>query len=90
MRKNRLLWENIYELSEAEVVVMGVPFDGTCTGLPGTRLAPARIREDFDLFVSGYEPGLGDLSDVKLYDAGDVDVVHGSPEDTLSPIFFFR
>ncbi|MFC2175059.1 arginase family protein [archaeon] len=86
LRKNRLIWENIYEPSEAEVVLLGVPFDGTCTGLPGTRLAPARIREDFDLFVSGNEPGLGDLGDVKLFDAGDVDVVHGSPEDTFDSI----
>ena len=86
LRKNRLIWENIYELSEAEVVLLGVPFDGTCTGLPGTRLAPSRIREDFDLFVSGHDPELGDLSDVKLFDAGDVDVVHGSPEDTFDRV----
>ena len=87
LRKNRLIWENIYELNEAEVVLLGVPFDGTCTGLPGTRLAPSRIREDFDLFVAGYETGLGDLSDVKLYDAGDVDAVHGSYEMTFQRIY---
>ena len=86
LRKHRLIWENIYELSEADVVLLGVPFDGTCTGLPGTRLAPSRIREDFDLFVSGHEPGLGDLDDIKLFDAGDVDVIHGSPEDTFDAI----
>lgn len=87
LRKNRLVWENIYELNEAEVVLLGVPFDGTSTGLPGSRLAPSRIREDFDFFISGYEPELGDLSDVKLYDAGDVDVVHGSPEETFRSIY---
>ncbi|MCK4326991.1 MAG: arginase family protein [Candidatus Diapherotrites archaeon] len=86
LRKNRLIWENLYELSEAEVVLLGVPFDGTCTGLPGARLAPSRIREDFDLFVAGHEKGIGDLGDVKLYDAGDVDVVHGSPEDTFDRV----
>jgi len=84
LRKNRLIWENAYELSEAEVVLLGVPFDGTCTGTPGARFAPSRIREDFDFFVSGYEQGLGDLGDIKLYDAGDVDVVHGSPEKTFA------
>ncbi len=87
LRKNRLIWENLYDISEAEIVLLGVPFDGTSTGLPGSRLAPSRIREDFDLFVSGYEPGLGDLSDVKLYDAGDVDVVHGSPAETLKRVY---
>ena len=87
LRKNRLIWENIYEISEAEVVLVGVPFDGTSTGLPGSRLAPSRIREDFDLYISGYEPELGELGELKLYDAGNIEVVHGSPEKTFEEIY---
>ena len=38
------------------------------------------------MFVSGNDPELGDLGDIKLFDAGDVDVVHGSPEDTFDRV----
>jgi agmatinase len=76
LRKNNLIWENLYSASEADVILLGVPFDGTVTETPGTRLAPNSIRQDFEK-IWGYDPDLGEVGDVKLHDAGNVEVVHG-------------
>ena len=83
VRRTDFVWENEYELDEAEVVLLGVPFDSTTTGLPGTRLGPDRIREEFRNWASTYDPELGSLDDVKLVDIGNVDVVYGDPKATL-------
>ena len=47
LRKRNLIWENLYKLQEADIIVLGIPFDSTVTGMPGTRFAPNAIREDF-------------------------------------------
>ncbi len=84
VRRTSFLWENEYDLEEAGVAILGVPFDSTTTGLPGTRLGPNRIREEFRNWASTYDPNLGSLDDVKLYDVGNVDVVYGDPVETLN------
>jgi agmatinase len=82
LRRSCLIWENLYEPEEADVLLLGVPFDSTHTGIPGTRLAPNQIRLDFQSLY-GYQPGgLGDLSDVRLHDFGNVEVVHGDVKAT--------
>lgn len=74
------------ECGDAEALLLGIPFDGTQTGITGSRLGPSSIRsaayelEHFDL-----ETGV-DLSDVALYDIGDVDCVPGSPDQTMERI----
>lgn len=74
------------ECEDAEALLLGIPFDGTQTGITGSRLGPGSIRsaayelEHFDL-----ETGV-DLSDIALCDIGDVDCVPGSPDQTMERI----
>ncbi|RLG21393.1 hypothetical protein DRN74_02415 [Candidatus Micrarchaeota archaeon] len=84
--KNTLLSENIYSIEEAEVIILGVPFDSTVSEYPGTRFAPLRIREDFNISVNQYLAEMGSISDVKLYDAGNLLVSHGNPKKTLNDL----
>ena len=87
LRKTNLIWENLYSLKEADIVLLGVPFDSTVTEIPGTRFAPNRIREDFQVHVDGFDPQLGDLEEVKLHDAGNVEVPHGNIDKTNEDIY---
>ncbi len=87
VRKTSLVWENIAHLEEAEKIVLGVPFDSTSTGLPGSRLGPSRIREEFRLWASSYHPGLGELESTNVFDAGDVEVVPGDVRASLDRVY---
>jgi len=87
LRKTSLIWENLYKLSEADIVVLGVPFDSTISEIPGTRFAPNSIRDDFQWHMSNFDKALGDLDDVKLHDAGNIDVLHGNVGGTQKLIF---
>lgn len=87
MRKTSLIQENLYSLEEADVIVIGVPFDSTATEIPGARFAPMRIREAFQTHIEGFDPELGSLEDVKLHDAGNVEALHGNIEATHQRIY---
>ncbi len=81
----------------ADVAVLGAPYDEGSPWRPGARFGPRAIREQSVRFA-GFGPaqaqrGLYDvrlgrrrLADVRLVDAGDVDVVHGNPELTFANI----
>lgn len=62
--------ESSYE--EAEFVILGVPFDGTCSFRKGTRLAPDKIREESYNFESYLFEQDIDLEDVPFCDSGDI------------------
>jgi len=63
------------EPSEAEVVVAGLPYDSTSSYRPGTRFAPAAIRQAA-ANIEFYSPRKGiDIEHVKIHDFGDVVVV---------------
>ncbi len=68
-------------LSEAGVVLFGVPFDSTSTYRSGSREAPYTIRREF-LELEKEAEG-GSFFDVAFHDAGNVDVVHGDLEATF-------
>jgi len=87
LRKTNLIWENLYSIREADIVLLGVPFDSTSTEIPGTRFAPNRIREEFQVHIDNFDPQLGDLEEVKLHDAGNVEVYHGNVEKTDQAIY---
>jgi agmatinase len=68
--------------SEADYVILGVPFDVTSTYRTGARLGPAAIREA-SLNIEGYSFSAGvDIEDLRLHDLGDLDVT-GDAEETL-------
>ncbi|MFD1852083.1 agmatinase [Oceanobacillus bengalensis] len=74
---------------EAEVVLFGVPFDGTTTFRPGTRFAMQAIRTD-SFGLETYSPYLDkDLEDVSIYDGGDLDLPFGNTEKVLGQILAY-
>lgn len=72
---------------EADVVLFGVPFDGTTSFRPGTRFAMAAIRND-SFGLETYSPYLDkDLEDTFIYDGGDLELPLGNTEKALDEIF---
>jgi agmatinase len=70
----------------AEALLLGIPFDGTQTGMTGSRIGPTSIRSaSYELELFDLETGI-DLSKVAIYDMGDISCVFGSSEQTLERI----
>jgi len=69
---------------DADVAVLGVPFDMSARHRPGARFGPRAIREASTLFSFGHGGAYDDEDDamylprdqVRIVDAGDVDMVH--------------
>lgn len=58
--------------SQADIIIIGVPFDRTSSFIPGTRFAPPAVRNAFEN-VESYSPYQNeDLTSFKIYDAGDI------------------
>ncbi len=74
------------EYEGASIVLFGAPFDGTTSFRPGTRFGPAAIRrESFGL--ESYSPYLDrDLSDLAIFDSGDIELCFGNPKRVLDDI----
>ena len=74
------------EYGEARVVLFGAPFDSTTSYRPGTRFASKAIRsESFGLETySPYQDK--DLTDCRVFDAGDLELCFGNPEKALAQI----
>jgi agmatinase len=76
--------ESGYE--DAKFVLFGAPFDGTTTYRPGTRFASRRMREE-SYGIETYSPYLDkDLEDIKVFDAGDLDLPFGDTKKALDMI----
>lgn len=59
---------------KAEYVILGVPFDATSTYRSGARFGPNAIRQaSLNIETYSFRSGV-DLEDLKLYDAGDLNV----------------
>jgi len=71
-------------LAAADVVVVGAPFDGGTSHRPGTRFGPMAIRQTDYLPHDGSRPHLAlrvdALQDVRVVDAGDVEIPPGEIE----------
>ena len=67
--------------SDADVVIVGAPFDGGTSHRPGARFGPQAIRTTDYLAHDGSRPSLAlrtdGLTDLKVYDAGDVEMFSG-------------
>ena len=74
------------EYDESELVLMGIPYDGTVSYRPGTRFAPSAVREN-SYGLETYSPYFDDdLSEFLLFDMGDIDLTFGNTERILNII----
>ena len=77
-------------LAAADVVVVGAPFDGGTSHRPGTRFGPSAIRQACYLPQDGSRPHLAlrvdALQDVRVVDAGDVEMPPGEIERSLKAL----
>ena len=70
----------------ANIVMIGLPFDGTCSYRPGSRFAPERLRLA-SWGLEDYSPDFDmHLDDVKFFDAGELEFPLGNTEKTLKVI----
>ena len=71
---------------DARIVVFGAPFDSTTSNRPGARFAPAAMR--FDSYgLETYSPYQNlDLTDISIYDAGELELPFGRPQPMLEMI----
>ncbi len=76
--------------AEADVVIVGAPFDGGTSHRPGTRFGPSAIRQSCYLAHDGSRPSLAlrvdGLTDLRVYDAGDVEMPPGEIERALAAL----
>lgn len=77
-------------LAAADVVVVGAPFDGGTSHRPGTRFGPMAIRQTDYLPHDGSRPHLAlrvdALQDIRVVDAGDVEMPPGEIERSLGAL----
>jgi agmatinase len=75
---------------DADVVVVGAPFDGGTSHRPGTRFGPGAMRRACYLSHNGSRPSLAlrvdALRDLRVYDAGDVEMFSGDIERSLAAL----
>ena len=76
--------------SDADVVILGAPFDGGTSARPGARFGPMAIRMTDYLPHDGSRPSLAlrtdALTDLKVVDAGDVEMFSGDIETALAAL----
>jgi len=74
-------------VAAADVVIVGAPYDGGTSHRPGTRFGPQAIRQACYLPQDGSRPHLAlrvdALQDIKVLDAGDVEMPPGESERAL-------
>ncbi len=73
--------------NEADIVIVGVPFDSTTSYRPGARFAPKSVRAE-SYGIESFSPYQNkDLLDCKIMDSGDLEIPIGSTELTLDLVY---
>ncbi|MEG0371435.1 MAG: agmatinase [Clostridium sp.] len=74
------------EYEEADIVLFGVPFDGTTSFRPGTRFGSSAIRNE-SFGIETYSPYQDkDLCDSSVFDSGDIELPFGNTPKVLKQI----
>ena len=78
---DRCDWADATTYPDADVVILGAPFDGGTSNRAGARFGPQLIRQTDYLPHDGSRPSLAlrvdGLRDLRVYDAGDVELFSG-------------
>ena len=78
---DRCDWQDPASYQDADVVILGAPFDGGTSHRAGARFGPQYIRQTCYLPHDGSRPSLAlradGLRDLRVYDAGDVELFSG-------------
>ncbi|MDR7869352.1 MAG: agmatinase [Tissierellaceae bacterium] len=84
---------NNFDDLDADIAILGVPYDTGIGYLSGTRLGPRRIREVSTHYARGdvgfYDPEKDEqvlAAPIKIVDCGDADVLHGDIEFSFDSI----
>jgi agmatinase len=84
----RCTWDEPETYADADVVILGAPFDGGTSSRPGARFGPQYVRQIDYLPHDGSRPSLalrvdGLSGDLTVYDAGDVEMYSGDAERSV-------
>lgn len=75
------------KIEKADIAVIGVPFESTVTGRPGTRYGPPSIRGVFrNFWTYNFYLEIDPFDILEIVDYGDLEVIHGNFEATSSLI----
>jgi agmatinase len=84
---DRCDWADPATYADADVVIVGAPFDGGTSHRAGTRFGPQYIRQTCYLPHDGSRPSLAmrvdGLQDLRVYDAGDVEMYSGDAQRSV-------
>jgi agmatinase len=84
---DRCDWTEPGSFADADVVILGAPFDGGTSHRSGTRFGPQYIRQTCYLPHDGSRPSLAlrvdGLRDLRVLDAGDVEMFSGDAERSV-------
>jgi agmatinase len=87
---DRCDWADASTYADADVVILGAPFDGGTSYRSGTRFGPQHIRQSCYLEHDGSRPSLAlrvdALRDIKVYDAGDVEMFSGDAARSVADL----
>jgi len=78
---DRCSWDDPASYADADIVIVGAPFDGGTSYRSGARFGPSALRAACYLEHDGSRPslalGVDALRDMRVYDAGDVEMYSG-------------
>ena len=74
------------DYSSADIVLFGAPYDSTTSFRPGGRFGPQTMRAE-SFGIETYSPYQDrDLEDLRVHDAGDLELPFGAPEPVLDMV----
>ncbi|GHV46360.1 agmatinase [Clostridia bacterium] len=74
------------DYDSSSIVIFGAPYDSTTSNKPGARFAPGAMRAE-SYGLETYSPYFAkDLSELSVYDAGELPLPFGTPEPALHMI----
>lgn len=72
---------------DSELVIFGIPYDGTVSFRPGTRFGPGAVRQELD-GLETYSPYQDqEMTDYNLCDLGDMNLPYGNTSKVMEQVF---